>query len=297
MTDDPTQPDPDSGSHASPGAHGSQGAHGGHGAHGAHAGHGHPAHGGHVADSEPDQPGGRRRLLAAWRPRATRAQLLAGLLCAVLGFALVVQVQQNQTGNLSTLRQSDLLVILDTVTKRSRSLEDQAQRLEQQRAQLQSGVDRAGAAQQAALQQLAAYEILTGTQPAEGPGIQLDIADPQVTVSAVTLLDAVEELRNAGAEAMQIGDVRIVASTSFADDPQRRGVLVDQQLVRPPYRVLVIGDPATLAPALEIPGGVLDALKQVNATGTQQRLATVEVRAVHTLAPLAYARPAPAPPP
>ncbi len=253
-----------------------------------------PVHPGHRAGpvEDPGRPRGRARLLAAWRPRATRAQLLAGVLCAMLGFALVVQVQQNQSANLSTLRQSDLLVILDTVTKRSRSLEDQARRLEQQRAQLQSGADTAGAAEQAALQRLAAYEILTGTQPAQGPGIELDIADPQGTVTATTLLGAIQELRNAGAEALQLGTVRVVASTSFADDPDRRGVLIDRELVRPPYRLLVIGDPATLSPALEIPGGVLDAVKQVGASATQTRLATVDVTAIHRLASPAYARPA-----
>jgi uncharacterized protein YlxW (UPF0749 family) len=113
-------------------------------------------------------------------------------------------------------------------------------------------------------------------------------------VTATTLLGAVEELRNAGAEAMQIGDVRVVASTSFADDPNHGGVQVDRELVRPPYRLLVIGDPATLAPALEIPGGVLDAVKQVGASATQTRLTTVDVRAVHRLSSPAYARPAPA---
>ena len=56
--------------------------------------------------------------------------------------------------------------------------------------------------------------ILTGTVAATGPGVTLTIDDPDGSVTAATLLDGVEELRDAGAEAIEINDsVRVVAST------------------------------------------------------------------------------------
>ncbi|MGZ4604272.1 MAG: hypothetical protein ACXV0U_11835, partial [Kineosporiaceae bacterium] len=58
----------------------------------------------------------RGRLRRAMRPRATRAQLLAGALCALLGFALVVQARQTQVQGLDSLRQADLVRVLDNVT-------------------------------------------------------------------------------------------------------------------------------------------------------------------------------------
>jgi len=51
------------------------------------------------------------------KPRATRGQLLGGLLCMVLGFALVVQARSTQEQGLSSLRQADLVRILAGLTE------------------------------------------------------------------------------------------------------------------------------------------------------------------------------------
>ena len=52
--------------------------------------------------------------------------------------------------------------------------------------------------------------ILAGTKPAEGPGISLRIDDPRSQVDAAQVLDTIEELRDAGAEAIQLGNVRVM---------------------------------------------------------------------------------------
>ena len=213
--------------------------------------------------SEPNPPppeqGARARLLGAMRPRITRAQLLAGLLCAVLGFALVVQARQTQTQGLASLRQSDLLGILDNISERSARLDDEARRLQDTRDRLESGAGRSAAAEQAARERLEVLGILAGTAPASGPGIVLRIDDPQGQVTASVLLDTLQELRDAGAEALQINSVRVVASTAFVDGTG--GVKVDGTLLQPPYTFVVIGDPQTLTAALQIPGGVLEVLR------------------------------------
>jgi uncharacterized protein YlxW (UPF0749 family) len=188
------------------------------------------------------------------------------------------------------MRQSDLVGLLDNVTERSARVEDETRRLQAMADQLQSGSDRSAAALEAAQQRLEQLGILAGTSPAVGPGIQLTITDPQHKVSAATVLDAVEELRDAGAEAIQIGEVRVVASTAFVNGD--RGVRVDGVEVQRPYVLLVIGDSRTLASALDIPGGVLEVLKQDGATGTVETRQVVTVTAVRSVATPRYARPA-----
>ncbi len=246
----------------------------------------------HLFSAPPPLPAGtaRRRLLQAMRPRASRAQLVAFLLCAVLGFALFVSVRQTQAQGLSSLRQSDLFALLDNVTEKSTRLEDEARQLQQTADQLRSGSDRSAAAQAAARQRLDMLGILAGTAPAVGPGIDLAITDPQGQVNAATLLDIVQELRDAGAEAVQVGTTRVVASTAFVDDTT--GVLVDGTTVSPPYTFLVIGDPQTLAAALEIPGGVIDTLHQAGATGRITQRNTLTVSALHKVETPQYAHPA-----
>jgi uncharacterized protein YlxW (UPF0749 family) len=131
--------------------------------------------------------------------------------------------------------------------------------------------------------------------PATGPGIELEIDDPQAAVQANDLIETVQELRDAGAEAMQIGGVRIVARTAFVD--AGGGMLVDKQLVLPPYKLLAVGDPQTLGAAMEIPGGVLEVLRGRGAKGTVRTLQTVSVTALLPVKPPQYARPAASPAP
>ena len=93
--------------------------------------------------------------------------------------------------------------------------------------------------------------------PATGPGIRVTVEDPKGEISLTHLLDGIEELRNAGVEAMEINDrVRVVAQTSFEDDPE--GVRVDGVVLKPPYVIDAIGDPDTLAGALDFQGGFID---------------------------------------
>ncbi|GAA2723511.1 DUF881 domain-containing protein [Cellulomonas aerilata] len=233
-----------------------------------------------------------RTLLRSLRPRSSRSQLLAGLLCGVLGFAVVVQVRQNQVEGLSTLPQSELVRILDQANQRTEELEREAAALEATRQELLSGSDQQQAALEAATEAAAIQGILSGRLPAQGPGIELVVADPDGRVPALTLFNVLEELRNAGAEAVQLNDRRIVASSHFVDTSD--GVEVDGELLEPPYRWLAIGDPDTLGPALEIPGGALSAVRNNGGTGTPRARTLVEVTATRPVPEPRFATPVPA---
>jgi uncharacterized protein YlxW (UPF0749 family) len=82
-----------------------------------------------------------------------------------------------------------------------------------------------------------------------------------------------------------------VASTSFVDVPE--GVRVDGTVLERPFRMKVIGDPETLSSALDIPGGVLEVLRQKGAEGRIAKPATVTIDALRAVRPPQYARPAP----
>src|SRR4029079_13897596 len=110
------------------------------------------AHGAHEAAGAPDEPARNAwaRLLRAGRPRATRAQALAGVLTLALGFAVVTQLRQTQQEGLSALRETDLVRILDDVGQREARLEADARDLEATQQRLRSGSDRSQAALEAA---------------------------------------------------------------------------------------------------------------------------------------------------
>lgn len=229
------------------------------------------------------------RLWRAARPRLTRANGYITVLAALLGFAMVAQVHETRTSGLENLRQEDLVALLDGVNQQSLKLSKEADRLTRTKSQLESsGGDEA--ALQAATDRLKTLGILAGTLPATGPGIRITIADPKNVVRPSDILNAVEELRDAGAEAIQLGPVRIVADSYFATAADGR-LVADGTPVDPPYVITAIGDPHTMSTAMAIPGGVVDALKQLGATPTVRSATRVEVTALRPASTPRYAQP------
>jgi uncharacterized protein YlxW (UPF0749 family) len=229
------------------------------------------------------------------RLRLTRAHLLAGLLLGLLGFSVVVQARQTQSESLSSLSQSELVRILDTVTNQSERVDAEARDLQRTSEELRSGSDQAAAAERATRARLEVLGILAGTLAAEGSGVTLKIDDPDEAVDAAQLLDTVQELRDAGAEAIQLGSVRVVAGTSFVDVDTSggavAGVVVDGTTLRPPFTFTAIGEPSTLETALDIPGGVLESLRQAQAHGTVRTGSDLKVTALHEVQPPKFAVP------
>lgn len=71
-------------------------------------------------------------------------------------------------------------------------------------------------------------------------------------------------------------------STYFTDPSGGGGVMADGHLLTPPYRFLVIGDPHTLATAMNIPGGVLRTLHNSGADGVVAQREKITVQAVRS---------------
>ncbi len=229
-------------------------------------------------------------------PPATRrrrtTQLLAGLLALLLGVGLVAATRPGtEESAFEGARESDLVQLLDDLDQRATRIELQRQELLAAEARLGSDDDAARLAE--VRRRLEALEILAGTAPATGPGITLTIADPERRIEGSTLLSAVNELRDAGARAISIGDERVVADTWFGEGERPGSVLVSGTTLTPPYVVLVVGDPQTLATALRIPGGVEDSVRAAGGSSTVVESQDVTVSALHPLRTPQYASPVP----
>ncbi|MFB8249328.1 DUF881 domain-containing protein [Streptomyces sp. NPDC055952] len=242
------------------------------------------------AAAEPRLTGRQRLAQGLWPPRVTRAQLIVALLLFGLGFGLAVQVASNSDSDsaLRGARQEDLVRILDELDDRTQRLEDEKQGLEKQRDELENSSDQAEEARRQTVEKERQLGILAGTVAAQGPGITMTIQDTKGTVEADMLLDAVQELRAAGAEAIQVNGVRVVAGTYLSDSG--KGVSVDGNKINAPYRFLVIGKPQDLEPALNIPGGVVQTLEKEQATVAIERSTEVVVDALRAAKRPDYAR-------
>ncbi|MGP4025687.1 DUF881 domain-containing protein [Actinomadura sp. 3N407] len=239
-----------------------------------------PANGRPDADGRPAEPPGLRGLAGLLRPRVSRGQLAGGLLSLLLGFAVVVQVESTERDTtFATARQDELVGILSDLGQRSERLRGDVRELERTKAELERDAEGETALEEAR-ERAATYGLLAGTLPAEGPGIEMVISDPGGGVKAINLLDALEELRDAGAEVIQVDDVRAGVDTHFLDGP--RGIRADGELLTAPYRFLAIGDPHTMTTALNIPGGLVKTLQGTGAAVLINPRAKVTVGAIRS---------------
>ncbi|MFF0087148.1 DUF881 domain-containing protein [Streptomyces canus] len=243
--------------------------------------------------SEPGLTGRQRLVNGLWPPRATRAQLIVAVLLFGLGFGLAVQVASNSDSDsaLRGARQEDLVRILDELGDRTQRLQDEKQGLENQRDELENSSDQAEEARKQTVEKERQLGILAGTVAAQGPGITMTIDDTRGAVEADMLLDAIQELRAAGAEAIQVNGVRVVANTFLSDSG--KSVSVDGNKITAPFRFKVIGNPQDLEPALNIPGGVVQTLEKEQATVTVERSDKIVVDALRAAKRPDYARSSP----
>lgn len=205
------------------------------------------------------EPTARQRAVRAL-VRPGRGQVTAAVLLAVLGVAGVTQVRIAGTDNdYAGLRQADLIQALNGLQAASSRNEQDIRDLEDTRDSLRDNNEKTATALKQAREELGALGILAGTLPATGPGVRITVTVPESGISLNYLLDGIEELRDAGAEAMEINDsVRVVAQTSF--EAADGGVEIDGRVLSSPFVIDAIGDPDGLTTALKFPGGFVDDL-------------------------------------
>ncbi|HLS26307.1 MAG TPA: DUF881 domain-containing protein [Beutenbergiaceae bacterium] len=218
------------------------------------------------------------------KPISTRSQVLIALLCAVLGFGIAIQVRQTQDDEFAALRQDDLVRLLDEVTQRNDDLVDERDQLLRDRSALRSGSD----AQRLAAEYQLVHGVLAGTEPVEGPGVVVTV-DNAGQASAQTMVHMLEELRNAGAEAVEVSGHRLVASSAFVDGPD--GVAVDGNPIGTQMEWRAIGDPDTMSVALNIPGGALTGFRNAGAVVDLEQRDLVQITAIREVEAPEFAMP------
>ena len=223
---------------------------------------------------------GRDRLEGALL-RPGKRQVVVAVLLAVLGFAFVVQVRDTQADDTyAGLRESELIQVFEGLTGTADRARREVERLEARRDELQDENQARSAALDEAEQRVRTLNIIAGLVPVSGPGLRITIAETDGTVSVGSLLDTVQELRSAGAEAMEFNDQhRLGAQSSFEEAVG--GIELDGNLLEPPYVLDVIGDPRVLKTALTFTTGPIETLETIDgATVTYEELDSVEIESV-----------------
>ena len=169
--------------------------------------------------------------------------------------------------------------MLDGLTGTAERARREVDRLDARRDELLDESTRRAAALDEAEQRVRTLNIVAGLVPVSGQGLRVTITESTSRVSVGALLDTVQELRTAGAEAMELGDeIRLGADSSFEDAVG--GIELDGRLLESPYVLDVIGDPHLLRTALTFSSGPVETFALDGATVEIEEVETVEVTSV-----------------
>lgn len=222
--------------------------------------------------------------------RPTAPHLAVGLLIGALAFAMTSQIGQDENTDFSSVRGVELVELLKSIDAANERLGAQIDDLTTTRNDLLSSTRRSEDAEKQARKRSEQLAILAGSAGATGPGVTVTINDPRKAVSASQLLDAIEELRDAGAEAIVVnGTARVVAQTYFLDD--EGSIRVGGREVKRPFVIEAIGDPDTMAEAVRFRGGLLDRIANVGGKATVTEEDKVTITALADVKRPEYAQP------
>lgn len=230
------------------------------------------------------------------RRRRLGSHVAVAVACGLLGFMLVAQFQagEDPATRLEGEREEDLATILANLSAETDRLQSELTDLRLTLVAFEESAEREGLALRNLERRLEDFSILAGVVAAEGEGLVLTVEDPREALGPVELVDTVQELRDAGAEAIDVDGVRLVVSSSFTVRNDR--LLVDGIPLSSPYRIAAVGPAETMARALAIPGGVLATLEraddEVTAEVSTRAQLTVPARA--DAPPFVFGQPVPA---
>ena len=232
--------------------------------------------------------GARRGWREMLRPRGS--QVVVAVLIGALAFAITVQVSGSDDDDYSGVRGDELVELLKSLDVANERLGTQIDDLTTTRNGLLSSTQRSERAEKQAKRRAEELSILAGTAGATGTGIEVVINDPDKQIDAPALLDAIEELRDAGAEAIAINGVaRVVAQTYFLDDDGQ--IRVGGREIKRPYRIEAIGDSQDLAEAVRFRGGLIDRVDNRGGSATVAEKDKVTITALADVKSPEYARP------
>lgn len=212
---------------------------------------------------------------------------LIAILATLLGIFITIAIRQNdEPGLLTSAREDELVLILDDLSKQKDLLEVELIKQKQTLDSLKNGSnDEAQAASQKRIDQLI---LLSGTAPVSGRGIQVLMTGDTYSINAFTILDTVQELRDAGAVAIEINGIRIINSTYFNDTVN--GININLTGIRSPYKLLALGDPETMSTALKIPGGMSESISTTGGRVVITESSSIEVNSVASITTPQYAQ-------
>ena len=182
--------------------------------------------------------------------------IVVTLLCFGIGLVIAAQWQTASNAAKSRVMISSVeqAVMLSNLVESNTRLRNEIGSLEGQMSAFQR--DERQNTLQKLVDELGRLRIVNGLVETSGPGLELNLTG-EITVYDVQ--DVINELRNAGAEAIALNEQRLVLMSIIEE--QGRRITVDGITLTSPYQFRAIGESDTLLQACMRKGGIIDLLK------------------------------------
>jgi uncharacterized protein YlxW (UPF0749 family) len=183
-------------------------------------------------------------------------QLTIAAVAFVLGLLVVIQLRTQASGTaFAGLSSQDLTVLVANLNARNDQLRREVANLELELSTLNLNTERGEESLDELRADLRRVRLYAGLEPATGQGV-IVLARGPIDRSGVE--DLVNELRNAGAEAIAIEGIRLVPGVTVAGLPGE--LSVDDLPAADPFEILAIGPPDKLTGSLTRSGGIIGQL-------------------------------------
>lgn len=182
-----------------------------------------------------------------------RNQLTIAAVAFVLGLLVVVQLRTQASGAaFAGLSSQELTVLVANLNDRNDALRGEVATLERELSTLTDNTQRGEVSVDELRADLRRVRLYAGIDGATGPGVIITIRGP---IDGTGVEDLVNELRNAGAEAMAVDTVRLVPGVVTVGPAG--AVKVDGVPLSDPFELSAIGAPDKLTGSLTRSGGII----------------------------------------
>ena len=209
--------------------------------------------------------------------------VIIGLMCFVLVYVMSIQIktiEKTDLTSIKTMRETELRNEMSNWKTKfeeiSLKYEDLLLKIEEYKETMESDK----LATDLLNREIAEANMLLGQTNVQGPGVIVTLVNTdEYQMTDYDILDLINELRMAGAEAISVNEERIINIS----DVRRAGyhILVNAQRTTSPYTIKAIGDPAYLESQLIIKDGYIDRIKKSGIETTVEKTDTVIIQKYH----------------
>lgn len=193
-----------------------------------------------------------------FRTDITVVTVVIFIVCIVLVSVMLMQfrtIEQTDITEIENMRESELREALVEWTAKYDEINTQLDEVNNRINEYNKIIEDNEEASELIDEELTESNILVGKTDVYGEGVVVTLVDnDNYKIIAEDLIDLVNELRYAGAEAISINEIRVLANTDIVNMAEYTYILVNTQRIQGPYVVKAIGDKEYMSSILNLKG-------------------------------------------